>query len=342
MVQIDYSHKRMWQFDFLKFLSAFLVIFGHALLHYGYPRFDHPLCSFIYSFHMPLFMVMSGYFSHLHTADNLLAPVGGGNFLLRRTISYCIPYITMEVISLLLSYSIGISVNSWFLMSVFLNYIVVLIIKRFVKINRYTSVLLIIMYLISAPILFRYYKMIYLFPFFVLGIMVRSYWEILLRYKTSIFYICLILYIFSFYNLWDKSCIYDVDSKRWIYRDNGIIFSIPILLTYLTRYAIGSFASLSIIFGVFKLHDHGVFRRIAFYGLYSLELYIIGLYLDRFRFVLDFYNEFLYSIECLLLAVVISFTCIILSKQIKRLPLLDLLIFGKGRVANNILNQITK
>lgn len=77
MVQIDYSHKRMWQFDFLKFLSAFLVIFGHALLHYGYPRFDHPLCSFIYSFHMPLFMVMSGYFSHLHTADNLLAPVGG-------------------------------------------------------------------------------------------------------------------------------------------------------------------------------------------------------------------------------------------------------------------------
>lgn len=211
-----------------------------------------------------------------------------------------------------------------------------------VRINIYTSVLLIIIYLISAPILFRYYKMIYMFPFFIMGILVRYHWNILMQYKRTIFYACLLLYVVAYYLLWDRSCIFDVDSKRWIFKDNGIVFSVSILRTYLLRYAVGSLASLWIIFGVFQLRDNHVFKKIACYGTLSLELYIIGLYIDRFRFTLDCTEKYLYSIECLFLAVIITFLCILLARLIKRVPAIDFFMFGKGHIADCLLNRLIK
>ncbi|MBP3851842.1 MAG: acyltransferase family protein, partial [Erysipelotrichaceae bacterium] len=54
--------KRDYYFDNLKAVLIFLVILGHFLL----PIETGPLCilkRWIYSFHMPLFIFVSGYFS---------------------------------------------------------------------------------------------------------------------------------------------------------------------------------------------------------------------------------------------------------------------------------------
>ena len=57
--------KRIYTLDNLKAVLIFLVVLGHLLI-----SFTHATCnsakyisSFIYSFHMPLFIIISGYFS---------------------------------------------------------------------------------------------------------------------------------------------------------------------------------------------------------------------------------------------------------------------------------------
>lgn len=58
--------QRIIVFDIIKLLAIFLVIWGHCIMHlqkYQYEVWDNPLYRWIASFHMPLFMMISGFFS---------------------------------------------------------------------------------------------------------------------------------------------------------------------------------------------------------------------------------------------------------------------------------------
>lgn len=55
--------KRIEYLDLLKFFAIFSVLLGHSTEQLSAGTFwDHPLWSFIYSYHMPLFMFLSGFF----------------------------------------------------------------------------------------------------------------------------------------------------------------------------------------------------------------------------------------------------------------------------------------
>lgn len=57
--------KRNSYFDTIKFILIFLVVFGHILeTKMGHSLICNELHAFIYLFHMPLFIFISGYFSH--------------------------------------------------------------------------------------------------------------------------------------------------------------------------------------------------------------------------------------------------------------------------------------
>lgn len=59
-----FKHNRIIYFDFLKSFAIFLVIWGHALQYFKTTiYFEDSVYRVIYSFHMPLFMIISGYFS---------------------------------------------------------------------------------------------------------------------------------------------------------------------------------------------------------------------------------------------------------------------------------------
>lgn len=58
--------KRLVYLDLCKVLAMFLVVWGHAIQHfiYGMEGFAHDaVWRSIQSFHMPLFMMIAGYFS---------------------------------------------------------------------------------------------------------------------------------------------------------------------------------------------------------------------------------------------------------------------------------------
>ena len=56
--------KRIDALDLLKSLAIFLVIWGHVIQHcLSLNPGDEPVYRVIYTFHMPLFMVLCGFFS---------------------------------------------------------------------------------------------------------------------------------------------------------------------------------------------------------------------------------------------------------------------------------------
>ena len=56
--------KRLPYFDVLKLFAIFLVLWGHCIQYFLSSQYsDEPVYRYIYSFHMPLFMMISGYFS---------------------------------------------------------------------------------------------------------------------------------------------------------------------------------------------------------------------------------------------------------------------------------------
>ena len=58
------NNTRLVYFDMLKLFAIFLVIVGHCAQYLlSSSPYDEPLYVYIYSFHMPLFMIISGFFS---------------------------------------------------------------------------------------------------------------------------------------------------------------------------------------------------------------------------------------------------------------------------------------
>lgn len=59
------NNKRLLAFDAIKLFAIFLVVYGHCILHlqnYSYDIKENIIYRFVSSFHMPLFMDISGYF----------------------------------------------------------------------------------------------------------------------------------------------------------------------------------------------------------------------------------------------------------------------------------------
>lgn len=57
--------KRNIQYDYIKGIAIFLVIYGHTISHIDIGQtswWENPMYMFIYMFHMPLFIFVSGYF----------------------------------------------------------------------------------------------------------------------------------------------------------------------------------------------------------------------------------------------------------------------------------------
>lgn len=63
-MNITTTHKRIIWLDLLKALAIFFVIWGHVIHHCGFSIHDYTsVCGWTYSFHMPLFMTLSGFVS---------------------------------------------------------------------------------------------------------------------------------------------------------------------------------------------------------------------------------------------------------------------------------------
>ena len=167
--------------DAVKGILIILVIIGHSIQYgNGYFYFDHELYyndfifRAIYTFHMPMFMIVSGYlfgFGNKKSLGNILLSkfkTIGVPFVVFCTIIYFIWWFCNDLNNFYYSdYFRKMKINMWFLSSVMINCIIAAIITHIFKKTSIwiLSALLILLFFVSDSIISAPHKYMYFFFF---------------------------------------------------------------------------------------------------------------------------------------------------------------------------------
>lgn len=275
---------RLRAFDILKFFAIFLVLWGHSIQYLTSGEFvDKPVYIFIYSFHMPLFMMISGYFA---SSSMQLAPLV---FMKKKFIQLLLPCFSWTILlSALMSLkfclketdfcfwkvvSDGFLYNFWFLKSLFLCYIVAYFGKKLMP-NMYLMALVTI---ILVQLVY-WYNLPIMYPCFWVGMYLKSkdfQWQ-----KNAV--VLFVFFLVSFCFLlcfWDKSFW---DYK--VFNFTSILIEqehYPLIYWYREAYRIliGIVGGLSFVFLFFLLFKREkkskVFGICSEWGKYTLGIYIL-------------------------------------------------------------------
>lgn len=290
---------RLPYWDTVRGIALVLVILGHSI--FVTKGLDDPIHVFIYSFHMPLFMLISGYFfsvSLKHTIKYilwkrffyLLLPV-----ILVGTLDWAISFfdIHLSLKENLINWFARCIRTLWFLQAVFFCSMLVLIGHKCFRRPVWFYLLVFILFLLT-PDKLQQAGTKAMFPFFVLGIYINQlqpkYQPIIKQNPALFFFISLsafaVLLIPFRFSMTFYSCGVGIFNPQ---------FSVMTMLFYnfyriLIGFA-GSAAVLTLVFLIFQLFEKKSrvpFKHTAKIGQKTLWLYIISVslwtgYLKWFR-----------------------------------------------------------
>lgn len=272
--------------DYIKAFAIILVVLGHSI-QYGSGdyvskhMFDNGLFMFIYSFHMPIFMLVSGYLFYnsvnrystkqllINKAKSLLIPIAFWTIF--TTLFDCLLYDRERLLN---PFRFGVAwVNQfigqfWFLWAVFICSAVVILIHRFLKDNilAYIAVLIITLF---TPDVLLFSLIKFMYPFFVIGYMVNKY-NLTARINKTIQTICFALSSAAFIVM-----LIFCKSKYFIYNSGYTLLGRDNMLEMLYidayRFFIGLFGSFVFVFLISKLS-----KLIARCGALSKALSCLG------------------------------------------------------------------
>lgn len=283
-MQENIRSRRLIVFDLCKLFAIFLVLWGHSIQSFVSTDYTNDLLwKILQSFHMPLFMIMAGFFASRSLELSFWL------FLRKKFTQLILPCLTWGVLIYGIRKCIsdqGFSLleifygNFWFLKSVFICYVLAWISCKIEKLlhAKYWGTSLMIVVSLFIP----QFNVIRLFPCFLIGIFLK-------RKKNAIFeknrgllamIVSLILYIILF-SLSQKS--------HWVYGSVSAFWCDPVLfqsfaMGYLCRILMGVLASFFIIFCFYSFfssaqYDKGFLSRLAEMGQYTLGIYIVQTYL---------------------------------------------------------------
>ncbi|QKI81328.1 acyltransferase family protein [Kroppenstedtia eburnea] len=223
VIKSSAAKQRDYYFDNVKFVLAMLVVIGHTYR----PLIDEsPILKAvylaIYSFHMPLFILISGYFAKGYNRE-------GQN---RKLISsILIPYLIFQTLYSIYDYfvygrdSLGISILDpywamWFLFSLFLWRLMMLPLFVNLKYPLVTALILAIAvgYIDEADGFLSLSRTIAFFPFFLFGYYLRKHhFEVLFSpWKRVVGWVGCILLVPLMYWL-EFLSPFDLSFRRWMY-----------------------------------------------------------------------------------------------------------------------------
>ena len=185
-------------FDNLKFVLIVFMVIGHFAFENRSNPFLNGLCNAIYSFHMPLFIFISGYFSKSIQSQ-------------RKTdiTSLLWPYLIFEIIHYAFTRFTGLgkghlqftypTYQNWYLLSLFTWR---LIIPYFQFFNKRINLVLVVFMAIGAGFVQNFneflslYRSIYLLPFFVIGYYFNDLNILLIRFRKYRFFLSGLFLVF--------------------------------------------------------------------------------------------------------------------------------------------------
>lgn len=316
--------QRIGYLDMVRGLATFLVIWGHAIQYGGSEAdfFQNKLFIFIYSFHMPLFLLISGFLFSKTIHKRSFA----GN-LKNKVLHIAVPAVVWGCIYCLVKWGVetvlgnpeaGFSIaacveqigNIWFLWTILMCMIAVMIADRIGK-DRFFLPMLILCMIAFYFLPFRDYTL-FLFPFFVAGYYAQK--NVFGRFK-SLSYLVLLLYplLLQYYGTEHYIYVSGIDiftSDYGIWQQAGID---------LFRWLIGFAGCLAVLIAV-KLFTEScpgsrLERQLCAVGKYSLEIYVMGRILEDYlgsKIMWKLVNKFDFLTNDLIYSYVYTLICAVI------------------------------
>lgn len=323
--------------DQAKGLAIFLVVMGHVLnfCFYGDNASNSFCYKIIYSFHMPLFMFLSG----MVVKDSCLNLKNIGMDLNKRFRTLVVP---MLVIGLIYAYSFGYTIieffkeynklGYWYLMALFSLYVLFrlysLVIHKIKKINLTREILVwVVCYLLfvcamrifpgKISNMFCLGQACRFFPYFIMGYLFSKYKMDSILKLDKIYTLSLFIYVLAF--------VFE-------YKTNSIHFWIPIFEIMQATAAI--ILIMSLIWE--QRNENSITQQFKFWGGRSLDIYIFHYFfysVSLYPCLTNYFQSNNNLVQELLVGVFFSIVIIYLSLMvagiIHRSQLLNKLIFGK-------------
>lgn len=340
------KEKRSEVIDFIRGIAIILVVYGHAIQYtsgYNYLTdglfFENIVFKWIYSFHMPLFMLVSGFLFKNYENKNLKEKI------LDRTKKLIYPIVAWQTVwslkyifidsneRFLIFYIKELVYGLWFLWAIFYSSLVIIVVEKFCKCER-RRVLIYFLGVIISIVIPDYlgssvYK--YMYPFFIIGYYNKDFLEKLKNFKRIqiiyvIFLLVLYLLLFKYFNY--NSYIY---TSGYSILKNGNVNLYQIVID-IYRFAIGlvgSILMITLLYLFFLVDKFFYLKNIKYLGKETLGIYIITSYLYliiiKFSFIknsnLNYLNASIYSL-------IFIFISLIIVKIIKKIKILNIILFG--------------
>lgn len=327
------GNTRIEYLDIVKVVTIYLVILGHtiAMMVNGF-SVGGRLYAFIYSFHMPLFMLLCGFFVSTRAMQGAF-----GMLLITKAKQLLLPSVTCAVICCIylylarncVSFRDEIIGNSWFLKVLFVYYVIFYLLKH----TRINDEIILPM---SCLLLFvipggATLQINLLWPFFVCGYLLRKY-SVLDKFGFSWGYaIGFVLLFIASYSLQRNLNIpnYVPINIETLYNQWYII-----LLRYVVGFS-GSLAAIALISIIYKHFGTSsvLLSKIAKYGQWTLGVYVLQtiLVVNVFPDTLAWYVESEVMLDLVvapILSLVFLVVCLFLINLFSKNKILDLLMFG--------------
>lgn len=344
MVNMEKSRNQF--IDMIKGCAIILVIMGHSI-QYGSGElwnnsgafFDNFLFKLIYSFHMPLFMIISGYlffysvnkYSFLQNTGKriitLLIPIMAWSFAYNIVNDLIAGknIISISFVKQCIWYAIG---SFWFLWALFYCSLIIAFVNRYCR-DHFLAYFVILILTFIIPDSYNIYLYKYMYPYFVIGYMVNKYKEYIKRRKEN--YIIWILFAVCFCCM-----LLFYDEKTYIYvskyRVLGHEAPFKMFFTNVFRFVIGLWGSILTIRFIRVVNENispQISEKIELVGKNSLGIYIISDFL--FPLVLSPLSAEFNGINYFVLLVETAFITIlsfIFSTVIKKIPIINFFLFG--------------
>lgn len=324
---------RIVYLDLIKLFTIYLVIMGHVIARMvnGY-TVGGRMYALIYSFHMPLFMMLSGYFISSKTLSKSFP-----DFLLTKTRQLLLPAITCTAICLLYLFIVREHVdvrseiigNSWFLKTLFVFYVLFYLIKK-IPMNDW------VLLIVSCGLLFviphaTTLQVNLIFPYFWGGYLLRKYQvleKISFKWKYAVFFVA------AFAGCYSLQRYLGVPNYIGINTDSLQSQWHLILLRYVVAFSgcLATIALLSVLYNYCSKKGY-LIGEIAKYGQWTLGVYVLQTIIveNIFHDTLAWYveSEWLLSLVVApLLSIVFLTLCLLLIRWISKNKTLNFAFFG--------------
>ncbi|MGM8211467.1 acyltransferase family protein [Virgibacillus sp. W0430] len=191
-------------FDNAKVILIFLVVFGHIIQPFiDGSRAIHTLYIWVYTFHMPAFILISGFFAK---------GIGNGQYIWKLAKKLLIPYAIFQLVYTVYYFYIGKESwfasmfyphwSLWFLMSLFCWHILLIIFKKIpaaVGMSIAVAIGLLIGYIGEVGHTFSLSRTFVFFPFFLLGYWLNQ--KELMKLKRKVFQLIAAFFLVGVFTL---------------------------------------------------------------------------------------------------------------------------------------------